>query len=312
MSHHNLARFLERLLLGHAAPVGPVDDRVTIQQLVLAPPTALQRLLGAHVDALLAAWPGAAALRPHSIPSTTLWLAAALNNLAWAAERPDPRLLGLTIHLARALPTARDGATALAYHSLLRYVPQLLPHSDWLPVVRLLLTSSPLSEAWLPRRARLRPLLLELLGQPSIQMALRDRWLSLWPDLATAQATVPLTQATANVELGGLLGDLLEHDQAWQRFILSFYEADCYLQRQGDHAQPSWPVLVALGQAAQTSNDVRQRRHATRTLTRYQPLATLLQDERRVRPYLYLDGRFLSLVADLVPLLRLRAVREVA
>lgn len=308
MSHHALALFLEQLLAGNAAPVGPVEDRVTIQELVLAPPTALQSLLGAHVDALLAAWPDSAQLRPHSMPSSILWLAAALNNLAWAAEHPDPRLLSLTMHLARALPNARDSATALAYHSLLRYLPQLLPHSDWLPVVRLLLATSPLTEVWLPRRSTLRPLLLELLRQPSLQRALRDRWLSLWPELATAQATVPLTQATANAELGGLLGDLLAQSDTWQPFILSFYEADCYLQRRGSHAQPSWPVLAALGYAAQHATDIRQRRHAARSLARYRPLTALLQHEQLVRPYLHLDGRFLALVADVVPTLHLRRV----
>lgn len=302
--------FLQQLLADRVAPTGPVQDRETLQQLILAPPAALQALVGAHVDALLATWPGAAGLRPQAIPSSTLWLAAALNNLAWASEypTPDPRLLNLTLRLARALPSARDEATALAYHSLLRYLPHLLPHADWLPVVRLLLATSPLSEAWLPRRSRVRPLLRDLLRHTPVQAALRDRWLSLWPDLATAQATVPLTMATANAELGGLLGDLLDQGETWQPFVLSFYEADCYLQRQGSRAQPTWPVLTTLGHVAQQASDIRQRRHAARTLSRYRPLATLLQDERRVRPYLHLDGRFLALVADLVPVGRLRGL----
>ena len=310
MSTRSLAIFLHRLLAGALEPVGPVSDSATLTRLVEQPAPVLQTLLGAHVDALIGGWPDGALLRPRTLPATALWAATALNNLVWALQRPDPRLLTVTLRLAQALPAATDPATALAYHSLLRHLDRLELASDWLPVARLLVARSPLTAAWLPRREeQLSPVLLDLLRQPPVQVALRDRWLGLLPDLAAVRRTVSLECATANAELGSLLGALLEHNAEWQPLALAFYEADCLLQRQGSREQPTWPGVTALGTAARYGADARQRRHAERVLARYRPLVALLADEALVRPYLHLDGRFLMLVADMMPHVRLKLRR---
>ncbi|MEI8167889.1 MAG: hypothetical protein WCG26_16015, partial [Chloroflexales bacterium] len=184
------------------------------------------------------------------------------------------------LRLAQALPAATDTATALAYHSLLHHLTRRELAADWLPVARLLVARSPLTAAWLPRREELlSPLLLDLLRQYPVQVALRDRWLDLLPDLAAVRHTVGLACATANAELGSLLGALLAHPAEWQPFVLAFYEADCALQRRGSPERPTWPVITALGVAARTSTDPRERRHAARVLARYVPLVALLADE---------------------------------
>lgn len=310
MSTRSLAIFLHKLLAGELAPAGPVSDSATLNQLVERPAPQLQRLLGAQIDHMLVGWPGDGIPRPQGVPSTALWAAAALNNIAWAQTRPDPRLLTVTLRLAQALPAATDADTALAYHSLLGSLAQVNLAEDWLPVARLLIARSPITAAWLPRldEAFNWDLLLELLHCPSLQLALRDRWLSLLPTGDDVRRTVSAGCATANAELGRLLGTLLEHGNGWQPFVLAFYETDCLIQRQGSREDPSWPLIAGLS-AARGSSDPRQRRHAERVLARYRPLVALIGKETLLRPYLYLDGRFLTLIADLLPESRLKLER---
>lgn len=309
MSTRSLAIFLQQLLVGNLEPVGPVSDRATLARLVAQPAPILATLLGAHVDALLAGWPGGSRLRPRTIPATTLWVAAALNNLAWAVQRPDSRLLTVTLRMVKALPAATDPDTALAYHSLVRHCTTLTPPADWLPIERLLVARSPLTCAWLPHReATLPATLCDLLRQYPVQVALRDRWLSLFPDLDAVRRTVPLACANANAEIGGLLSDLVAESCAWHPFVLAFYEADCMLQHQGSLESPTWPIISALG-AARKGSDARQRRHAEKVLARYRPLVNLMADEALVRPYLHLDVRFMTLLADSLPVVRLQLRR---
>ncbi|MEI7772143.1 MAG: hypothetical protein WCI67_19265 [Chloroflexales bacterium] len=311
MSAHSLAIFLQRLREGALDPVGPVCDSATLARLVAQPAPQLQALLGAQVDALLTGWPRGAALRPRSIPSVALWTAAALNNLAWAADRPDPRLLVMTLRLAQAIPAATDPETALAYHSLSQHLSELsLAADDWLHVSHLLIAQSPLTAAWLPRLDdQLNwALLHDLLRQPTIQAALRDRWLSLLPNQAMLRHSIPATCAKANVELGRLLGALLECGGEWRPLVLAVYEADCALQRRGSPERPEWPLIAQLS-AARSSADPLQRRRAEQVLSRYRPLLGLMEEPATVRPYLSLDGRFLTMIADALPAARLRLRR---
>lgn len=307
MSAHALAIFLQRLRDGGLDPVGPVSDSITLARLVAQPAPQLQTLLGDQMDALLAGWPGGAALRPRSIPSSALWVAAALNNLVWAVNRSDPRLLTVTLRLAQAIPAATDTDTALAYHSLSSHLARLTPAADWLPVAHHLISHNPLTAAWIPRLDAQffnGALLCDLLRQPPLQAALRDRWLSVFPDAALLRRGVSSACANANAELGRLINKLLEYDTTWQPLVLAFYEADCALQRRGNAERPEWPLIAQLG-AARTSTDLLQRRRAERVLARYYPLLSLMRNPASLRPYLSLDGRFMTMIADLLPAKRL-------
>jgi len=312
MSQCSLAIFLHQLLAGELAPVGPVNDAATLNRLVEVPAPALRILLGAHLDALLARWPSSHALRPQSLPSALLWIAAALNNAAWAVQRPDPRLLTITLRLSEAIPAAADPDEALAYHSLIRHLPRLTLAEDWLPVAQRLFDRSPLTAAWLPRRnGALSPALIDLLGYYPVQVELRDRWLALLPDEQSARRTIPAAMAAANAELGQLLRDLLALDAGWRPFTLAFYEADCAFQRRGSDERPAWPLIDALGAAARQERDLARRRYAQKTLYRYAPLVDLITDEASARPYLHLDGRFQDLVVEAVPHRQLKLWRAV-
>jgi len=313
MSIRSLAIFLHRLRTDELTPVGPVSDGATLARLVAEPPPALAALLAAHVEALLATWPGGASLQPRSIPASALWVAAALNNLIWAVQRPDPRLLTITLRLTEALPVADDLATALAYHSLLRHLARINPTEDWRPVVQRMLERCPLSSAWLPRRQQpLSSLLLDLLRQHPVQAALRDRWLILLPELTVAQRIVPLACATANAELGLLLDDLRVQGDEWHPLLLAFYEADCLLQRHGSREQPTWPLLRALLTSARTSRDPLQRRAAERTLVRYRALVALANDERLPRRYQHraYDEQTWQLLGESMPRVRFTPVLQ--
>lgn len=310
MTARSLALFLHRLLAGDLAPEGPVADAATLAGLAERPPQPLRELLGAHVDALLSGWPDGLSLRPEALPATALWAAAALNNLAWAAARPDSRLLSVTLRMAQALPVAADGPAALGYHSLLRHLDRVEPAPGWAPVTLQLAVASPLTAAWLPHLDRQLgwELLLELLARPPARAALRDRWLGLAPSADEVRRTLSAERARANAEVGALLAGLLERGEAWRPFVLAFYEADCAMLRRGGEERPSWPLLEQL-RAARASADPRQRRHAERALARYRPLADLLTEPALLRPYLRLDGRFLAEIAALLPPARLRLTR---
>lgn len=312
MSQRSLAMFLHNLLAGELAPVGPVNDSATLNRLVEQPAPTLQALLGAHRDALLAGWPAGDGVPPRRLPAAMLWVAAALNNAAWAVRRPDPRLLTITLRVSEAIPPAADADEALAYHSLIRHVARLNLADDWRCVAQRLIERSPLTSGWLPRcNSTLSPLLIHLLRCYPVQADLRDRWLTILPDEQSARHTLPSAVAMVNAELGQLLRDLLAFDPVWQPFVLAFYEADCAFQRRGSVEKPTWPVLEALGAAARQERDPVRRRYAQKTLYRYAPLVDLMADEACIRPYLYLDVQFQTLVADVVPHRQLKLWRMV-
>lgn len=307
MSARPLVIFLHSLLAGRLDPVGPVGDNATLDRLVARPAPELQALLTAHIDALLAGWPGGVALRPPVVPAAVLWVGAALNNLAWAADsqhsaasRPDPSLLDVTLRLVRALPTASGLAAALAYHSLLRHLERLDAAPEWRPVAEELVARSPLTAAWLPWPApppRPDPLPALLAYRP-VQAAMRDRWLGQAPAADEVRRGLSVGCAAANAAVGEQLARLLAAGPQWQPFVLAFYEADCALQRHGDGTRPAWPLIEQL-LTARVSPDPRQRRNAERTLGRYRPLAGLLSNPNALRPYLHLDGRYLEQVGAL-------------
>jgi hypothetical protein len=307
MPERALALFLHHLLEGNPAPVAPVRQSVALHRLAAQPAAPLQQLVARHLAVMLAGWPGGAALHPERIPSVVLWVAAALNNLAWAATgQSDPALLNITLRLCRALPAAENVETALAYHSLLRSLALLQPPQEWQPVVRALLERSTLSAALHPRSSEPfnHALLHTLLSLPPTRAALRDRWLALLPVVSTAPPyTLPpleTRQAMANAEVGRLLVGVLEHGGAvGQPFVLAFYEADCLLQQRGSSDHPTWPLLEWL-RRSQHDNDPLLRRNARRVLARYRALAVLLNDHTRLRPYTYLDARFLAHISTML------------
>jgi hypothetical protein len=319
MSERSLALFLRGLLEpdGPAAAVGAVASPATFARLGEQPAPALQTLLAAHVHALLATWPGGAALHPASLPAATLWVGAALNNLAWAATRPTPRLLTITLRLVETLPAATTREAALAYHSLLRHLErlELLP-ADWDAVVSGLLRRSPLTAVWLPRGdvPEAGAWFWELLREPVVWAALRNRWLSLLPlPEQWAQPGITTVQAKASAELGRLLESVGEGGGAvGQPALLGFYEAECWLQRRGTEERPTWPLLRWL-HTARGSHDPLVRHNGERVLARYRPLARLLAHEAVVRPYPQLDGRFLEEIGALLvsaKRLRMRKVTD--
>lgn len=300
MSTRPLAIFLHRLLAGALDPAGPLSSGAALTRLIEQPAAALQTLLVAHIDSLLATWSGGDALRPQVVPGAALWVAAIMNNLAWASSHPDPGLPTISLRLSQALPPARDLATEIAYHSLLRHIEQLSPAPEWQPVVRNLLVCSPLTAAWLPRLDA--PLdqdrLAGLLAHPPLLKALRDRWLSLAPAPSEVRRGISAESASANAAVGELLGRLLASGEQWRPFALSFYEADCALQQRSGSTGPIWPLIEQL-RAARVGADPRQRRYAERILARYRPLAKLLADTDALRPYLHLDVRFLVQIGAL-------------
>lgn len=295
-----LALFLQRSLSGSLHAVGPLDEEALLMRLVHTPPVALQPLLEAHVDALIGGYRDGATIRPTSLPATTLWVAALLNNLAWATQHPNDRLLTVSLRLVRALPPAPDMNAALAYHSILCRLDDLAPPATWQPVVRLLLIRSPLTAAWLPSldAAFDWALFEQMLEQLPLRFALFDRWLALLPDPADPQA-LTTQRARANHELGRLLGALLQRDPQWQPLVATFYEADCHRQRRGDEAHPTWPLLDAL-RASRQSNDPRQRQHAKYASERYRPLVALRTNPALLRTYSRLDSRFLEQIGEVV------------
>jgi hypothetical protein len=202
---HLLYALLEHDRNGAVIATGAVSDPVTLERLVQHPPAPLQTLLSAHVTALLATWPGGAALTPSHLPAAAFWVAAAMNNLVWAATHPSKRLLSITLRLVESIPPAATCEAALAYHSLLRHMEyRPRPHDDhWEPVVAGLRKCSPLTGAWLPYRDSDYPWpqLLDLLREPPLYAALRDRWLSLLPppDTIARQGCPPVwRRATLN------------------------------------------------------------------------------------------------------------------
>jgi hypothetical protein len=277
----------------------------------------LQRLLREHTHQLLAGWPAGALQQPESIPSVALWVGAALNNIAWAGSRTEPRLFTITLRMSRALPAASSVEAALTYHSLLRHIETMRPAQEWQPVIRALLERSPLTAAWLPRvsDALEWSLLLDLLTHHPVRAALRDRILALLPQpVATNLHALDTPTAVANAEVGRLLEGLLQQGgAAVQPFVLALYEADCMVQRRGSDEHPEWPLMTNL-HAARHDHDPLLRRNANRVLARYRPLAALLGDEALLRPYTYLDGRFLEHISNLLshPTARLRFQRQAA
>lgn len=297
MSIYSYASFLQQLLAGRFVPTGPCD--ADMDQVVKQPLVVLQDLLVAHLDALLAGWPGGSTLRPAVVPATTFWVGAVLQNMAWAGQQAAARPLAVSMRLVQALPPAADLAAMLAYHSLLRYREQIVVAPDWQVLWREVLLRSPLSAAWFlhPDVPLRHEVLVALLTQPPLRAALRDRWLALAPDAREVRHGLTLERAGANAALGIVLGQLLAAGDAWRPFVLSFYEAECTLLRRGDDHRPEWPLLTHL-RAARNAVDPRQRRLAERTLIRYRPLRLLMHDEAALRPYLYLDVRFLEQIAD--------------
>lgn len=295
MSERALGLFLQRLLESRMQPVAPVQDAALLHRLVGQPAVALAQLVSAHVDALLSELPAGFTLRPATIPATTLWVAAALNNLVWSVQHPGKRLLTVTLRLAQALPPATDLSAVLAYHSLLGHLDDLTGDltvaPNWQAIVTLLLERSLLTAAWLPRISQPFdwPQLLALLQHPPLQVALRDRLLRLphTPDI--------------NREVSRLLAGLLAYGgPAMHPLVLTVYEADCRLQRSGSREQPTWTILEQIT-SMRGSNDPLERRNAERLLLRYRPLAALLDQPALLRPYTHLDARFLTRLADLLP-----------
>ncbi len=324
MSERALAHFLHALLeprrngtMGMVAASGVVVSAATLERLAADPAHALRALLSAHTDALLATWPGGAALRPATLPASALLVGAALTNMARAATHPSPRLLPITERLVDTLPAAATRDAALAYHSLLRHIEHVpIPHENWQTVVRALLHRSPLTAAWLPRlsppgtdlplpRASddpLWPLLAGLLRDPLVEAPLHDRWLALLPppDALAAQG-VSIAQAKANVLLGQLLDEVYAPDGAADNHaLLRFYEADCMLQRHGSREDASWPLLRWLASALHSGDELEWRK-AHNVLARYRALHPLLEYPPLLRRYAHLDGRF---CAELGALLR--------
>lgn len=300
MTTRALATFLHRLLTGKLDPDGPVGSSTTLAQLMERPAPALQALLVSHIDTLLASWPDGSNLRPTAISSATLWAAAALNNLAWSVTHPDPQLQIRSLRLVQALSPATDLASIIAYHSVLRHINQLDPDPAWQPVAHELIARSPLTALWLPRidGPLSQETLVDLLTQRPLRSILRDRWLSLTPNADEVRRGISTSCATANATVGTLLGQLLTCGEHWRPVVLSFYEADCALQQQGNRNHPTWPMIEQL-RMARISIDPRQRRNAERLLTRYRPLAALLAEEAALRPYLQLDVRFLVQIGTL-------------
>lgn len=297
MSERTLALFLHRLLDGSLNPVGPARDAVMLHRLAARPAPVFQTLIGAHVQALLSEWPAGNTLRPTAAPTAALWVAAALNNLAWAAANPpDPRLLAATTRLVTALPAADTLDATLAYHALLRRIERIAPPPDWRPVAAALLARDPLTAAWLPRADAIddwKPVR-ELLRYTSIRAALHDRLLRVLPHPeALERGEMDSAVAIANAEAGRVLG-LWAHGGAEGRaFALALYEADCALNRRGDDERPVWPLLDGI-RAARASDDALRRRNAERLLARYQPLTALFGEPALLRPYTRLDARFLD------------------
>lgn len=334
MSERFLAHFLHWLGAQHGterenghglSTTGAVADPAVLEHLLAQPAPMLHTLLSAHTDALLATWPGGATHRPDTIPSSALWVGAALNNLVWAAtHHPSPRLFTITLRMVQALPVADTPDAALAYHSLLRHLEHLPrpPGDDWQPVVNGLVRCSPLTAAWLPQMDRMDRMdrtnagaspwavLLALLRVTAVWAALRDRWLALLPLPDTvARQGIPTHLAKANAALGGVLRGLRDHGGPdGQHLLFTFYEMDCVLQRRGTPERPFWPLLDWL-HVSLVSNDELVARNARQVLARYHPLAPLLVDERLSRPYRQLDGRFLVSLADMLPADREKRVR---
>jgi hypothetical protein len=302
MSERALALFLRGLLErdGAAAATGAIAAPTTLARLGEQPAPALQTLMDAHLNAMLAGWPGGATLRPTHIPSAVLWVGAALNNLARATTHPSPRLLTITLRMVEGLPVASTREAALAYHSLLRHLERITPppgSEGWQRVVSLLLRCSPLTAAWLPRPDAIGSweLLLAMLREPAIAAMLRDRWLNLLPPPETLlEQSIATSQARANVELGRLLEGVVEQDRdVGRQTLLVFYEADCLLQRRGSDNRPTWPLLRWLHMTRGSSESL-VRRNGERVLVRYRPLAPLLARETLLQPYTQLDIRFLE------------------
>jgi hypothetical protein len=304
MSERALATFLHTLLADAPRPVGPIRDPVLFERLVAQPSAQLQNLLVAHSTTVRADLPGSEHLDAAAIPATTLWVGAALNNLALSATRPDKRTLTVTLRLTEALPPATSPAAALAYHSLLRHLVRWPPTPEWQPVAHRLLARSPLTALWQPHIGEQTDwnVMLALLACEPLRILVRDRLLGVLPPPERFQQQHLDTQiARANATTGRILGALLEHGgAAWQPWVLAFYEADCARQRRGTEAEPVWPLLTWV-RRAQRQGDALTRRNVDRVLARYVPLGELMRDEMVVRPYLQLDGRFMEQLGQVLP-----------
>lgn len=312
MSERVLAHFLHGLLAhehrqnGALVPSGAVTDPQVLRRLVEQPASVFHTLLSAHLDALLAPWPGGASLRLSEIDAAPLWVGAALNNLAWAATQPSPspRLVTMTQRLVQQVPPATTRAAMLAYHSMLRHIVRLpLPPTDWDAVIAELVRRSPLTAVWLPRVDGREPWpqLLALLNEPPVQAGMRDRWLGLLPTPdELVQHGITTAQARTSAEVGRVLEYVREHGgEAGQHVVLTFYEAECLLHRHGSEEQPVWPLLRWI-HTTRGSSDPLVRRTARRVLARYRPLWPLLMQDAVLRRYRYLDGRFGAALGELL------------
>lgn len=308
MSQRALAQFLHTLLRGEVIASAPINHAPTLAQLVTHPPHPFERLLQEHVGQFLNELPGHTRPTIQTIPSLSLWVAAALNNLCWAQQHPDPRLLTITLRLVQALPSANQHDTAIAYHSILRFLHHLSPDPAWQPVVRALQQSNPLTAALWPHCDThfQWPLFLDMMRIHAYQCLFRDRFLSLSCALRDdEQLSLDSHVAQAHAHHGRLMSGILEHGgQDYYGLLLALYEADCALLRHGDMHHPTWPMLPHLG-ASRGSNDPLVRRNANRILRRYHALISLSATPALLHPYHALDARFIEQLATVMPSPRL-------
>ncbi len=298
------ATFLQGLLIDQVVVVAPLTDPARLEYLLTQPAPAFHDLLTVHVDALLATWPDGATLRPQSIPTTPLWLGAILYQMSSLHDHSDAHLLTFTQRMIAALPVAEDLATQIGFHSLIwawmrarRGI--LADHLQ--PLLRDLLARSPLSAVWFLHLDVLSSpqMLSSLLAHAPVRAALRDHWLDLGLRPAEVRRGLQPERVAASAAVGTVLGQVLALDAAWQPWVLEFYEMECMFLRQGDEERPQWPLLEQL-RLARMHGDARQRRLVERALERYRPLRTIMKSEAAsLRPYIYLDVRFLEQIARL-------------
>nr|WP_044200548.1 hypothetical protein [Oscillochloris trichoides] len=298
------ATFLQGLLIDQVVVAAPLTDPARLEHLLTQPAPAFYDLLTAHVDALLDTWPNGATLRPESISTMALWLGVALYHLARLHEHPDEDLFTLTQRMIAVLPVADDLATQIGYHSLIwawiraqRY----LLATSLQPLLRDLFARSPLSAVWFLHLEVLPSpqMLSSLLTYVPVRSVLHDHWLDLGLRPAEVRRGLSPERVAASAAVGRLLDQMLALDVVWRPRVLVFYEVECMLLRQGSEEHPQWPLLEQL-RLARMHGDARQRRLVERALERYRPLRTIMMtDAASLRPYIYLDVRFLEQIARL-------------
>ncbi|WP_129628735.1 hypothetical protein [Candidatus Oscillochloris fontis] len=301
---HSYATFLQRLLLDQVVVAAPLTDLARLEHMLTQPAFAFPYLFTAHVDALLETWPDGATLRPESIPPTPLWLGAVLYQIAWLHDHPDEDLITFTERMIAALPVAEDLPTQIGYHCLIwawMRAQRGIIADHLQPLLRDLLARSPLSAVWFLHLEVLPSpqMLSSLLVYTPVRAALRDHWLNLGLRPAEVRRGLRPERVAASAAVGTLLGQLLALDVVWQPWVLDFYEVECMLSRQGNDERPQWPLLEQL-RLARVHGDARQRRLVERAMKRYRPLHTIMKSEAAsLRPYIYLDVRFLEQIARL-------------